>query len=196
MKETFQRIKADMILSAILCTGLGIVIFLWPAETIDIFCRVLAAGLMIMGAVELISYFTDRLVHPFSGILGLIVVLIGIWIFIKPESIVSLVPIVIGVILLFHGIQDLKLAIETKRNGYVNWWIMLIMAVISLVFGVVCILNAFGMVKLVLQIVGIALIYDGVTDLWIVTKAVRTAKAAKEAADALDVEYKEMDEEE
>lgn len=195
MKEMFKRIKADMILSAVLCTVLGIVIFLWPAETIDIVCKLLAVGLIIMGAVDLFSYFTDRLIHPFSGILGLIIVLVGIWIFIKPESIVSLVPIVIGVILAIHGIQDLKLAFETKGNGYEKWWIMLIIALISLSFGVLCIVNAFGMVKLALQFVGIALIYDGISDLWIVTKAVRTAKAMEEEAEALDVEFKEVDDE-
>lgn len=195
MKEVLKRIKADMILTALLCVVLGIVIFIWPAETIDIFCKVLAIGLMILGAVDLVSYFRNKGMHSFSGILGLIVLLVGIWIFLRPASVVSLIPIVIGVILTVHGIQDLKLAFETKENGYEKWWTMLIIAAVSLIFGILCIVNAFGMVKLALQFIGIALIYDGISDLWIVTKAVRTAKEKQEAEDALDVEYKEMDDE-
>lgn len=194
MKETMKRIKADIILSALICVGLGAVLLIWPAETIDIFCKVLAVGLVIMGVVNLVSYFTNRSVHPFAGALGLIVVLVGIWIFIRPESIVSLVPIVIGVILFVHGIQDLKLAFETKNNGYERWWSMMIIAAISLVFGVLCIVNAFGMVKLALQFIGIALIYDGISDLWVASRAIRAAKAMKQEAEALDVEYKEVDE--
>lgn len=193
MKETFKRIKADIILSALMCVALGVVLLIWPAETIDIFCKILAVGLIILGVVDIVSYFTNRSIHPFAGILGLIVTLVGVWIFIRPESIVSLVPIVIGVILCVHGIQDLNLAFETKRNGYGKWWSMLIIAAISLGFGVLCIVKAFGMVTLTLQIIGIALIYDGLSDLWIAVKAIRVAKALKQEAEALDVEYKEVD---
>lgn len=194
MKETLKRIKADVVLSALLCVGLGIVIFVWPKETIDMFCKVLAAGLIIMGIVDVCSYFIAKMLHPFSGILGLIVLLVGVWIFLKPESVVSLIPIVIGVILAIHGIQDLKLAIEAKGSGYQKWWTMLIIALISLGFGVLCIVEAFGLVTLATQIVGIALIYDGISDLWVVNRTVHAAKAAKAEADALDVEYKEVDE--
>ena len=176
MKETLKRIKADIIVSALLCIALGIVLLVWPAETIDVFCKILAVGLIIMGGVDIASYFMNRSIHPFAGALGLIVLLIGIWIFLRPESIVSLIPIVIGVILCVHGIQDLKLAIETKRNGYEKWWSMLIIAAVSLVFGVLCIVNAFGMVKLALQFIGIALIYDGISDLWVANRAVHAAK--------------------
>lgn len=193
MKDVLKKVKADMILSAVLCVAMGIVIFLRPAETIDVVCKVLAIGLAVLGGVELFSYFMNKAVHPFSGILGLIVLLIGIWIFLKPESIVSLIPIVIGVILAIHGIQDIRLALETKRNGYDKWWSMLIIAGISLVFGVLCIVNAFGMVKLALKFIGIALIYDGISDLWIVTRAVRTAKEMQEEADSLTVDYREVD---
>lgn len=193
MKETMKRIKADIILSALVCVALGVVLLIWPAETIDIFCKVLAVGLVIMGVVDLVSYFTNRSVHPFAGALGLIVMLVGIWIFIRPESIVSLIPIVIGVILFVHGVQDLKLALETKDNGYEKWWSILIIAAVSLVLGVVCIVNAFGMVKLALQFIGIALIYDGISDLWVANRAIRAAKAMKQEAEALDVEYKEVD---
>ena len=33
MKETLKRIKADIIVSALLCIALGIVLLVWPAET-------------------------------------------------------------------------------------------------------------------------------------------------------------------
>ena len=103
MKETLKRIKADIVASALLCIVLGVVLLIWPAETIGIFCRVLAIGLVIMGVIDITSYFMDKNIHPFAGVLGLIVLLVGIWVFIRPESVVSLIPIVIGVILCVHA---------------------------------------------------------------------------------------------
>lgn len=193
MKDFFKRVKADAIMSAVLCIALGVVLIVWPGETIDIVCKVLAAGLIILGGVELFSYITNRNGYMFTGILGLIVLIIGVWIFLKPSSIVSLVPIVIGVILAVHGVQDVKMALESKNGGYDKWWIMLIIAIISIAFGVLCIVNAFGMVKLAMQFVGVALIYDGISDLWVVTKTVRTVKDMEQEAKAVDVDYKEID---
>ena len=193
MKDFFKRVKADAIMSAVLCIALGVVLIVWPGETIYIVCKVLAAGLIILGGVELFSYITNRNGYMFTGILGLIVLIIGVWIFLKPSSIVSLVPIVIGVILAVHGVQDVKMALESKNGGYDRWWIMLIIAIISIAFGVLCIVNAFGMVKLAMQFVGVALIYDGISDLWVVTKTVRTVKDMEQEAKAVDVDYKEID---
>ena len=181
MKDFFKRVKMDAILSAILCIVLGVVLIAWPGETINIVCKVLAAGLIILGVVELFSYITNKGGYMFTGALGLIVL------------IVSLIPIVIGVILAVHGVQDVKMAIESKNSGYDRWWIMLIIAIISIAFGVLCIVNAFGMVKLAMQFVGAALIYDGISALWVVTKTVRTVKEMEREAKAVDVDYKEVD---
>ncbi len=32
MKETLKRIKADVILSAILCVALGVILMIWPTQ--------------------------------------------------------------------------------------------------------------------------------------------------------------------
>ncbi|MCI5872415.1 MAG: DUF308 domain-containing protein [Roseburia sp.] len=195
MMDTIKRIKADMILSALVCVALGVVLLIWPAETIDIFCKVLAAGLIVIGVVNIFSYFINKDLHPFGAVLGPIVVLVGVWIFVRPESIVSLVPIVIGVMLCVHGIQDMKLSFETKANGYEKWWSMLLIALISLVFGVLCIVNAFGIVTLALQFIGVALIYDGMTDIWVASRAIRVARAKRKEEEALESPYREVESE-
>ncbi len=196
MRETLKRIKADMILSAVLCVILGIVILFWPEQTIGLFCRVLAAGLIVMGVLYVLSYFNNRLMHPFSGILGFVVLFVGIWIFLKPQSVASLIPIVIGVILVVHAIQDIRLAFEVRRNNYESWWGMLVIASVSMVFGILSIVKAFGIVTFAVRMIGIGLIYDGVSDLWIVTTAARAARAFLQDAQAVDVDYKEVDGEE
>ncbi|MGN0350430.1 MAG: HdeD family acid-resistance protein [Roseburia sp.] len=196
MKETMKRIKADMIVSAILCVALGVVLFVWSEETIGLICRALAVILMVLGVIQVTSYFMNRLNSVFHVAFGLIELLVGLWIFLRPESVVSLIPIVIGVILLIHGASDLKTAFETKKNGYESWWSILIMAVISMVCGIISIAFAFQVVSFVMKFIGFALIYDGLSDLWIVTRAIKAAKNAKKEEEALNVEYKEVDSEE
>lgn len=195
MKETLKRIKADVILSALLCVILGIVLIIWSDQTIKIICMLLAFGIIVMGVVNLTDYFINHTLTPFSGMSGLVFIIVGIWLFfVKPESIAMIIPIVIGVVLAVHGITDIKMSIESKANGYDKWWSSLLLGVISLALGVICIINAFGVVKVAMIFIGIALVYDGISDLWIVSRTVKAAKEMKKEADALDVDYKEVDE--
>jgi uncharacterized membrane protein HdeD (DUF308 family) len=60
MKETLKRIKADVILSALLCVALGVVLIIWSDETISAICMLLAFGLIVMGVVNLVGYFTNH----------------------------------------------------------------------------------------------------------------------------------------
>lgn len=192
MREIMKKFRADMMLSALFSIVMGVILVAWPETTLDIICKAIAIILIVMGAAELVSYFWNKITYSLSGILGLVVLLIGIWIFVKPQSVLSLIPIVIGVILAVHGVQDLKVAFDTKRNGYTKWWSMLLMAIISLALGIICIVKAFGVVTLTMQIIGIALVYDGISDIWIVYKASKVAKEMKEEQEALDVDYKEV----
>ena len=139
MKETLKRIKADVILSALLCVALGVVLIIWSDETISAICMLLAFGLIVMGVVNLVGYFTNHRLTSFNGMLGLILVLVGIWLFARPEYIAMIIPIVIGVMLAVHGISDIKMAFETKANGYEKWWSPMILGIISLALGIICI---------------------------------------------------------
>ena len=50
------------------------------------------------------------------------------------------------------------------------------MAIVNIVLGVLCICNAFGLVKIGLILIGLMLIFDGVTDMFIVHKVNRASK--------------------
>lgn len=55
------------------------------------------------------------------------------------------------------------------------------MAVLNIVLGVLCIGNAFGLVEIGMMLIGIMLIYDGISDMFIVHKV---NKAAKDVVDS------------
>ena len=59
MKETLKRIKADVILSALLCVALGVVLIIWSDETISAICMLLAPGPPAPGPAHLVGPFTN-----------------------------------------------------------------------------------------------------------------------------------------
>ena len=116
-----------------------------------------------------------------SIIVAILIAMIGLWMFFSPKLVASIIPIAIGVLLVVHGVQDLSMAIEGKKNKANNWWSIILMAVLNIVLGVLCIGNAFGLVEIGMMLIGIMLIYDGISDMFIVHKV---NKAAKDVVDS------------
>ena len=56
-----------------------------------------------------------------------------------------------------------------------------VLGAVSILFGVICICNAFGIAKLTMVLIGLMLIYDGVTDMLIVSRGHRAEKNVLDA---------------
>lgn len=182
MVEKLRNLKVDVTLSALLSVFIGVLLVLCPTQVTVIFARIIAVILMVSGGI----FFVTKILEPAHNALGMIVgglvILIGLWIFLSPTSVVQIVPMGIGVLLIVHGMQDLSMAVEIRKNHGERWWVTLLAAGLNVLFGVLCICNAFGLFKLMLMIVGLMLIYDGVSDMLIVHKVNRSAKNVVDSA--------------
>lgn len=192
MKEFFKKLRVAAYLSAALTIVSGIVLIAWPLEVTGIICRVFGALLVVMGAVYLFGYFMEgRGILYITG--GLLFLLLGAWIFITPESVAALVPIVIGVVLLVHSLKDFQMALEAKQSGSGSWLMLFLLALFNCAFGVICICDSFGVISIAARMLGIALVYDGISDVIIVFHTVRAVKHAAEKLEPIDVESHEVD---
>ena len=61
------------------------------------------------------------------------------------------------------------------------------MSVVGMGLGIACIVDSFGVISVALAFVGLALIYDGITDIWIVSRIAKTAKSVKQQVDEFHV---------
>ena len=55
MIDFLRRIKADFLLSSVLCIALGLVFIIWRSAVLEIIAGILAVGLIIIGAVYMLS---------------------------------------------------------------------------------------------------------------------------------------------
>lgn len=191
MRELFRKIKADFLLSSILCVVLGIVFIVWREATIKAIGTILAAIMIVIGAVYLCSFFLNAVTKGISAAIGAIVLLLGIWVLIQPEIIVSLIPIVIGVLLLGHGIRGIKESVDSRKYGCTYWGIGVLLSVISMILGVICIVDAFGVLELASIAIGIALIYNGLSNIWIAVRATTAEKRYRKEHDVIDIDFKD-----
>ena len=191
MKDILKAIKADYLLSSVLCIALGVIFIIMRDGVINLLGSVLAIAMIVIGAVYLGSFFLNFLTNGFSVFLGIMILAVGIWFLLQPAVIVSLIPIVIGVLLLFHGIRALKEILEARKFGFSAWGAGLILAIVSIVCGLICVFDAFGVMEKAVILVGIILIFNGVSNLWITLSATRAEKEYHKYHDPTDGTFRE-----
>ncbi|MCM1283425.1 MAG: DUF308 domain-containing protein [Muribaculaceae bacterium] len=195
MKDFLRKIRADFLFSSVLCILLGIVFIVWKDGVIDIIGTVLAIGLVVVGVVYLSSFFLNIVTNGLSVLMGVVVLAVGIWFLIQPPVIVSLIPIVIGVVLAFHGVRGLKETLDAKKNGLGSWGFNFALSVLEIVFGAICIFDAFGVMEKAVAVVGILLVLGGLSNIWIAASATHAARDFERRNATVDVEFVEDDHE-
>lgn len=97
--------------------------------------------------------------------MGIVLVLLGIWICTQPRIVLSIIPVVVGIIVVLHGLMDLQYTLDIRRTGNTKWWIALVAAIITLVVGLLLVFNPFTAYEVTMILLGIAMLYDGGSDL-------------------------------
>lgn len=191
MREFLKRAKADYLLSSVLCIVLGIIFVVWKGGVIDVIGTILSVAMIIVGIIYLGSFILSLATFGASTIVGILVLAVGIWFLIQPSLIVSLVPVILGVGLVFHGIRAVTEAVNAKKYGYEKWGMDLVFAIICLVCGLVCVFCPLGVLKQFIMLVGIVLIINGALNLWIVVTATRAARDYRRRTETVDTEFVE-----
>ena len=173
MKEKIKSLRLNITMSALLSVIIGIMLLIFPEESLITISRVIACIIVLAGILVIISQIYEFGMNALGIVVGAILAIIGVWIFKAPSSIVSIIPIAIGVILIVHGVMDLGMSIEATKAHAPRVWISYIFAALKMALGVICVMAAFKLVTVAVQAIGIMLIYDGIADFGIVHKVRR-----------------------
>lgn len=179
MSTFVEGMKRNYFISAILTIALGAVLVIWPDWSGRILCYLLGAALILMGGIQLIVCIRAERIgfySKFSMLMNIILILLGAWVCIRPDTVLSLVPVIIGIVMLIHGCMDLQFTMDIKHAGSGKWWIALIFALITLTLGVFLVMHPFLAFEITMLIIGIGLLYDGISDLVLMIAAAYTQR--------------------
>lgn len=168
MKSIIQDMKQNYFVNAVIMVILGLVLVIWPDILGVMLCYLLGGALIVMGVIQLISFLQgERLgfYSKFSMLMGIVLVLLGIWICTQPHVVLSIIPVVVGIIVLIHGLMDIQYTLDIRRTGNTKWWIALIAAILTLIVGLLLVFNPFTAYEISMILLGVAMLYDGGSDL-------------------------------
>lgn len=191
MEKLFRGLKTNVVVSALLCVLLGLVLLFWPGLSMRIVCGAIGAVLILGGLARIIEYFIVRDGSMYSQItllFGIVFAVVGVWIIMKPEKVLAIIPIIVGIIIVLHGLHDLKQALSLFQDKYDKWWVALLLGILTVGFGVLLVWRPFAAVDTVVMLIGIFLIYDGISSIWIVSRVAKAAKILRQEMGAVEVE--------
>ena len=165
-----KQLKWNLILLAVIFIALGIVLILWPGATMKAICYLLAAMLLAIGVVSLINYLRkdiSGIIYRYDLVVGLCAILGGILVIVKVDKLTDLIPAVLGFLVTMSGIMKMQNSVDMLRLGHGTWHVAFAMAIVNIVAGIVLLMNPFEAAQILIMCLGIALVYSGITDLYV-----------------------------
>ena len=186
MLEKVRSLRLNVRVGALMVIALGVILLVWPGAVITTITRGIGLIIAIIGVFQFLGKLSSRVNRSSGMLVGALIAGVGFWIIFHPERTAGLIPVIIGVVLVVHGVQNISLAFIGKGYGMERWYVYLIGGLLNLLCGVICVAYAFGVVELGVRILGIMLLYDGIASMLTVTRLNRYEQ------DYIDAEYREL----
>lgn len=167
MKQLWKELKWDALLKGLLYIVLGVTALVVSDQMVIALGYLIGVVLILAGGLSMIQYLLrDARQNYYHNdfLYGLLGIILGGIMLYKVETIISLVPFMLGLLVLLSGISKLQDVIDMKRMDCGNWIGMLILAIINLILGVVLILNPFDAAVVMFKVLGVGLVISGLTD--------------------------------
>ena len=166
-----KNLKLSFIISSILYMALGIVLLVWKDTTLDVICYAFGGITLFYGLFRLASYLGNRenaSVLQADNFIGIIMIGLGIFFLLNRSVIQSVLPIVLGLFVIFNSIIKLQYAFELKGVFYEKWWILLFLGIVTAILGTIVAVNKFPTPDVSLLAMGGVLVTDGISNIFTV----------------------------
>ena len=165
--EEIRGFHKSMIILSVCYVIAGIILLFWPDMSMDIFCKGLGIGMLVVGITHVIIYFTKdhmQSIMQMDLVVGVVCAAFGAFLLMHPDFVEMAMPFAVGILLMIGAILKLQNSIDLKHLKFVRWKVVLVLAVLMLVMGAVLIYNPFTGRGLLVYI-GIGLMADGVINI-------------------------------
>ncbi len=170
MKNWFEKLSKNNRLLSILMVLLGLVLLIWPGKTLTLAARLLGIALLVGSVVSAVSWYRDRHktnTSPATLAIAIVCLIAGVIVLCAPQGVVKLLPKLVGLAVVLNGILNLAQAMDQRRSGYGKWIASLVMAILTIAAGAFIFFHAFGLMKAAVMVIGVIIIYNGASNLWI-----------------------------
>ncbi len=164
-----RKLKWTMIITDLLLILLGVAFVAKPELMESTMCYLLAALVALVGLMYLAGYFIqkadqngEREGNGFA--VGLLLIFIAVFIMVRQEVIIALVPFLFGFLVVIRGLMIIQNTFMFRRLRF-SIWVPLGTGLLSMALGLFIMLFPFDTMRMLFMLIGISLIVGGVSGL-------------------------------
>ena len=94
----------------------------------------------------------------------------------RDRYIIEILSTAIGIFMLVDGAFKIQTAVEAKRFGIENWWLILVMSFVVAFVGILLLVTPFETASMIVRLIGLNLSLDGILNLFVVRNTVETIR--------------------
>lgn len=181
-----------VVMSIVFCV-VGVLFIALPARSAVMIGRVLGAAMAAFGAVKLVGYFSRdlyRLAFQYDLEFGILLIALGVIVLLRTNGVMDFICIAAGVSILADGLFKIQIAIDARRFGIRDWWLILFLAVVTGGVGLLLVFRPWESVQVLTVLLGAALLAEGVLNLCVALSTVKIVK--NQQPDVIETEYFEV----
>lgn len=171
--------KTGYIAVSILLAVLGIVLIAWPTFSINALGVICGILLILFGGVKLVGYFSKdlyRLAFQYDMPFGILLIILGIIMLIHPRNLASFICVVFGLSVLISSLFNIQTALDAKKFGINQWWLIFALSVIAAVWGLILVFRPSEAADVMAVLLGITLLFESAVNICTVVTSVKIVK--------------------
>ncbi len=170
MKNFLSKFPKDPIFTSLITVIAGILITVFAGSSFKIVAVILGCIAFVLGLINVVKYFNAPAEGGYNLLTGLLFGVSGLAFIFEPGMLSALVAVVLGILILYHGIVYTENAIRIKKTEYKFWYISLIFGLLTGVAGILLIAMREKFGEHLELITGISLIVEGAINTWTALK--------------------------
>ena len=163
-----RSIKVSFIAVSVVLIALGLWLLICPGVSSAAICVALGAVSVLYGTIKLLGYFSNdlyRLAFQFDLAVGILSIILGMLLILRPDAVLSFLPTVIGVFILVDSILRFQTSIDARHFGMDKWWAILLISCVGAALGVLLLFRPFESALAMIRLIGLTLMIDGTENL-------------------------------
>lgn len=190
--ELTKRIFWVSIASTLVMLAFGILLFIFPEAVIKSIAISMGVIFLMIGVIPIINYFRYRasgFSTTFSFMMGVFCIVVGLILLMNENVLGTIIPIIAGVWMIINGINRISIAMDLRDAKISFWVITFIYAIITLIIGVLLILDPVNGGKLVTKTIGIIIcVYTVIDIIDLILVKIKAKKIVNEVKKIIDSE--------
>ena len=185
--------KTGYILMSVIFCVLGLLFILRPDRTLAVLGGALGFAMIAFGAFKLVGYFSRdlyRLAFQYDLEFGILLIVLGIIALPRWSDVMGVLAAALGIAILTDGLFKIRIAVDSRAFGIRDWWMILVLAVITCGAGGLLVLRPWQGARLLARLLGAALLCEGGLNLCVAVSAVKIIDHQR--PDVIEAEYTEI----